>query len=95
MTPYDQKIQELKAKLGEPMSLSRNDKMRRFIEVYESRREGYLPAVADYADLVEALVRLIPEDAGAKDCDCGCEGDGEGMCDYFEALAAIAKAKGG
>ena len=53
-TPYDEKIQKFKVKLGEPMSLARNDKLSRFIEVYEYRREDYLAAVADYADLLAA-----------------------------------------
>mgnify|MGYP001562062515 CR=1 FL=1 len=50
-----------------------------------------LPVVLE---LLAALKGLLPEEAGTKECNCGCEGDGEGMCDYAEALDAIAKAKG-
>ena len=48
--------------------------------------------IAAAPELLEALKELLPEEAGTKECDCGCEGDGEGMCDYTDALAAIAKA---
>ena len=47
-----------------------------------------------HEELLAALRGLLPEEAGTKECDCGCEGDGEGMCDYADALNALAKAKG-
>ena len=47
-TPYDQQILELKG-------LSYQD---RFREAYEYRREGYLAAVADYADLLAVLASV-------------------------------------
>ena len=52
-------------------------------------------AVNAHEQLLAALKGLLPEEAGTKECDCGCEGDGEGMCDYTDALVAIAKATGG
>ena len=52
----------------------------------------FCPLHAAAQELLTALKELLPEEAGTKECDCGCEGDGEGMCDYTDALAAIAKA---
>jgi hypothetical protein len=46
-------------------------------------------------ELLAALVQLVPEGAGTKECDCGCGGGEESdNCDYADALAAIAKAEG-
>ena len=59
MTPYDQEIQELQERVR--TGIGRNGYETWLLDRLIPMREGYLAAVADYADLVEALEGLLAD----------------------------------
>ena len=58
-----------------------------------ARREGYLRAKAEDADLLAVLEGIV-EEGGCETPDCLCVGGTEETCTVGTAIAAIAKARG-